>query len=53
MCQTRRQNIEEDTGRRLVAPRATEPKMKRKRKGPAVPRAARTKINRSKSGNRS
>jgi hypothetical protein len=40
----RRQNTEEDTGRRQVAPRATEPKSKRKRKVPAVPRAARTKI---------
>jgi hypothetical protein len=36
------QNTEEDTGRRQVAPRAAEPKTKRK--GPAVPRATRTKI---------
>jgi hypothetical protein len=45
------QNTEEDTGRRQVAPRAAEPKTKRK--GPAVPRDTRTKINRSKRGNRS
>jgi hypothetical protein len=39
-------NTEEDTGRWQVAPRAAEPKTKRK--GPAVPRDTRTKINRSK-----
>jgi hypothetical protein len=38
----RRQDEDEDTVRRQVAPRAAEPKTKRT--GPAVPRAARTKI---------
>jgi hypothetical protein len=50
LCRTRHQNTEEYTGRRQVAPRTAEPKTKRK--GPAVPRDTRTKIIRSKSGNR-